>query len=205
MVTGPMPRKGNSRISGSASGAGARVGTLAGCSTLLPIFLLHFFHLNPIDPFSKCFVAGKDHFISGFTHGHFLPSFQLVHVFKYKFGLLGIQAPDAPTYASSKPRDPFLSILILNLNLVAADRSRLLKEFHQHSIAPISRCGNDSVSPTVAISIKLANHATCDFPRSAEITVEIRSSEVATRPKCATPNVGLSALIFLYLSIALSN
>ena len=51
MVTGPVPRKGNSRISGSASGAGAQVGTLAGCSTLLSFFLLHFFHLNPIDPF----------------------------------------------------------------------------------------------------------------------------------------------------------
>ncbi len=127
MVTGPMPRKGSSRISGSASGAGARVGTLAGCSTLLPIFLLHFFHLNPIDPFSKAFVAGEDQLISGATHGHFLPSFQLIHVLKYEFGLVGIQAPDAPTYASSKPRDPFLSILILNLNLVAADRNQARK------------------------------------------------------------------------------
>src|SRR5437762_10564596 len=116
--------------------------------------------------FSKAFIAGEDQLISGATHGHFLPSFQLIHVLKYEFGLVGIQAPDAPTYASSKPRDPFLSILILNLNLVAADRSRLLKEFHQHSIAPISRCGNDSVSPTVAISIKPENHAPCIFVSS---------------------------------------
>ena len=132
---------GNSRISGSESGA-ARVGTLAGCGGSLP-----FFHLNPIDPFSKALVAGEDQLVSGAIHGHFLPSFQLIHVFKYGFGLVGIQAPDASAHASSKPRDPLLSILILNLNLVAADRSCLLKEFRQHSIAPISSCGTTQSLP----------------------------------------------------------
>src|SRR5260370_33407340 len=112
MVTGPVPRKGNSQISRSASGAGAQVGTLAGCSTLLPFFLLHFFHLNPIDPFSKAFVAGEDQLISGATHGHFLPSFQLIHVFKYEFGLVGIQAPDVPTYSSSNRGHPSMSTLM---------------------------------------------------------------------------------------------